>query len=107
MLNYCPLAFMETGGANRTPDKLPSAERAKLFGICDKHLQEVIRVLEPEWLLAIGGFAEKCARRVFAGNSPKIATILHPSPANPAANRDWAAVAVAKLQEVGVWPAVK
>ena len=24
--NYCPLAFMDAGGANRTPDKLPSRE---------------------------------------------------------------------------------
>ena len=25
--NYCPLAFMEASGANRTPDKLPAAEQ--------------------------------------------------------------------------------
>src|SRR5262245_9501569 len=25
--NYCPLAFMEDGGRNRTPDKLPTVER--------------------------------------------------------------------------------
>ena len=27
--NYCPLAFMEESGRNRTPDKLPAAERAR------------------------------------------------------------------------------
>ena len=26
--NYCPLCFLEASGANRTPDKLPAAERA-------------------------------------------------------------------------------
>src|SRR4026209_220177 len=30
VVNYCPLLFMEAGGRNLTPDKLPSAERAPL-----------------------------------------------------------------------------
>ncbi|MBT4091518.1 MAG: single-stranded DNA-binding protein, partial [Deltaproteobacteria bacterium] len=29
--NYCPLIFIEEGGRNRTPDKLPKAEREPLF----------------------------------------------------------------------------
>ncbi|KAK1865345.1 hypothetical protein I4F81_007878 [Pyropia yezoensis] len=28
--NYCPLAFVEASGRNRTPDRLPAAERAPL-----------------------------------------------------------------------------
>ena len=28
--NYCPLVFMEASGRNRTPDKLPVAEKEKL-----------------------------------------------------------------------------
>src|SRR5207237_3505583 len=28
VMNYCPLAFMESTGRNRTPDPLPPAERA-------------------------------------------------------------------------------
>ena len=28
VINYCPLVFMEGSGRNRTPDKLPAAERA-------------------------------------------------------------------------------
>src|SRR5204863_5655040 len=35
VLNYCPLAFVETTGRNRTPDKLPRHERAPLFAACD------------------------------------------------------------------------
>ncbi len=31
VLNYCPLAFMESSGCNRTPNKLPLSERTKLF----------------------------------------------------------------------------
>ena len=103
VVNYCPLAFMEAGGANWTPNKLPAAERAKLFAVCDEHLREVVRILQPAWLLAIGGFAETSARRVFPGSSPQIVSVLHPSPANPAANRDWAGVVRAKLEAAGVF----
>jgi len=102
VVNYCPLAFMEAGGANRTPNKLPALERAELFAACDRHLREVMRILQPECLLAIGGFAENCAKRVVAGDSPKIVSILHPSPASPAANRDWAALVLSKLEAAGV-----
>jgi len=101
--NYCPLVFVEETGANRTPDKLPMAEKQKLFSACDQHLREVVGILNPEWLIGIGAFAEGCARRVFPDNSLRIATLPHPSPANPAANRNWAGLATAKLEEVGVW----
>jgi len=105
VVNYCPLAFVEQSGANRTPDKLPAEEKRKLFAACDDHLREVVRILQPEWLLAIGGFAEICARRIVSADGPKIATILHPSPASPAANRNWSGLAAAKLAEIGVWRA--
>src|ERR1043166_8249168 len=35
VLNYCPLAFLESTGRNRTPDKLPALERERLFAACD------------------------------------------------------------------------
>jgi single-strand selective monofunctional uracil DNA glycosylase len=31
VINYCPLAFLESSGRNRTPDKLPPHESGKLF----------------------------------------------------------------------------
>ena len=61
VVNYCPLAFLEEGGANRTPDKLPALEKANLFSLCDEHLRAVVHILQPEWLLAVGGFAENAA----------------------------------------------
>src|SRR5690348_8692201 len=54
VMNYCPLAFVEKGGRNRTPDKLQPRERAALFARCDEHLIEIIRVLQPEWLIGVG-----------------------------------------------------
>jgi len=103
VLNYCPLAFMEKSGRNRTPDKLPSREREKLFAICDEHLREVMRILEPEWLIGIGDFAAKRARAVIEDPTPRVGQILHPSPVCPASNHNWAGKVTAQLREIGVW----
>ena len=40
----------------------------------------------------------KRAAGIFPGGEVKIGRILHPSPANPAANRDWAGVVVEQLR---------
>jgi single-strand selective monofunctional uracil DNA glycosylase len=53
----------------------------------------------------VGDFALKRAQAVFPQGAPKLGRILHPSPASPAANRAWAALATRQLQELGVWPA--
>ncbi len=103
VLNYCPLAFVEASGRNRTPDKLPVKEREALFAACDQHLRASISALQPEWLIAVGDFAFKRAGSVFSGGSPRLGRILHPSPASPAANRGWATQARAELERLGVW----
>jgi len=100
--NYCPLAFVEESGRNLTPDKLPRGELAPLEAACACHLAEVVRVLEPEWVIGIGQFAAERARRLEL-SGPKILCITHPSPANPAANRDWAARVEEELVKAGVW----
>jgi single-strand selective monofunctional uracil DNA glycosylase len=103
VMNYCPLAFMEAAGCNRTPNKLPTSEKAPLLAACDKHLREVIGALEPEWLIGVGDFAFKRAEEVFSNTLPKIGRILHPSPASPAANANWAALVTKQLQTLGIW----
>ncbi len=105
VVNYCPLAFVEDTGRNRTPDKLPKLEKDALFAACDRHLRAVVSVVQPEWLIAVGDFAFKRAEQVFPGGAPKLGRILHPSPASPAANRGWAGVATQQLQQLGIWPA--
>lgn len=104
--NYCPLAFIESSGRNRTPDKLPRREREALFTRCDEHLREVVRILESKWLIGVGDFAAKRALSIFAAKSPRIGRILHPSPACPESNVDWAGKATAQLQKLGVWPSI-
>lgn len=100
--NYCPLVFMEASGRNRTPDKLPRAEREPLYAACDEHLRRVVTILRPQWVVGIGAFAESRAREVLADRPLRIGRVLHPSPASPKANRDWAGAAAKDLRALGL-----
>lgn len=104
--NYCPLVFMEESGRNRTPDKLPACERDPLFDACDEHLLRLVEILEPEWVVGIGAFAARRAEQSLASGegpgTPEIASVLHPSPANPRANADWTGIVRNQLTELGL-----
>jgi single-strand selective monofunctional uracil DNA glycosylase len=102
-VNYCPLAFLEETGRNRTPDKLPPRERAVLYAVCDEHLRAIVRTLKPQWLIGVGDFAARRAREALADSPPQTGRILHPSPACPASNKDWAGTVTAQLRALGVW----
>ncbi len=104
--NYCPLVFMEESARNVTPDKLPVQLRQPLEAVCDTHLASLIDLLQPEWLVGVGAFAETCLKRVVQERvdlEPQVGRVLHPSPASPAANKDWAGTATRQLVQLGVW----
>jgi single-strand selective monofunctional uracil DNA glycosylase len=103
VVNYCPLAFLEESGRNRTPDKLSPGERERLARICNAHLRAVFEILRPTWVIGIGAYAARAAGLVVEAGSIQIGQILHPSPASPTANRDWAKQATAQLKALGVW----
>jgi single-strand selective monofunctional uracil DNA glycosylase len=103
VVNYCPLAFLEESGRNRTPDKLPPRERAALYAVCDEHLRKIVRILKPQWLIGVGDFATKRAREAIVDSPPRVGQILHPSPACPASNKDWPGTVAAQLRQLGVW----
>jgi len=100
--NYCPLLFLEASGRNRTPDKLPAAERAPLESACDRALRQTILVLRPRLVVGVGHFAESRARQALAGMNVEIGRIPHPSPASPSANRGWAEQAERAFAQLGV-----
>jgi single-strand selective monofunctional uracil DNA glycosylase len=99
--NYCPLAFFDQA-RNLTPDKLPVAEAEPLYAACDEHLRQMVAILEPQWVIGIGAFAEARARKAL-GTTVNIGKVLHPSPASPAANRGWAEAATRQLAAQGIW----
>ena len=105
VINWCPLLFLEETGRNLTPDKLAAADREPVTAACDAHLARVLTLLQPEWALGVGGFAEKRLAAVVPGAVPgaRVGTILHPSPASPVANRGWAPAVDRQLAALGVF----
>jgi single-strand selective monofunctional uracil DNA glycosylase len=104
VLNYCPLCFLEESGRNRTPDHLPRDQRRPLFDLCDEALRSVVEILRPRVVIGVGRVAEGRARETLGDLPVEIGGVTHPSPANPAANRDWPARMDAALATVGIEP---
>lgn len=102
VLNYCPLSFLEEGGRNRTPDKLPIAERRALFEPCDQALQASIRRLRPRFVLGVGAFAAGRVLTALRSLDVRVGSVPHPSPASPTANRGWAAQMDRALKAAGI-----
>jgi single-strand selective monofunctional uracil DNA glycosylase len=100
--NYCPLMFLESTGRNRTPDRLPRAEREPIQASCDRALRRTAEALRPRLLIGLGKYATDRARAALAETDVAVGRVLHPSPANPAANRGWAEQAERELTELGV-----
>jgi single-strand selective monofunctional uracil DNA glycosylase len=100
--NYCPLAFFEETGRNRTPDCLRACEREPLFEVCDRALQRTVEYLKPRYVVGVGKFAENRAKITLADQDVNVGGILHPSPASPAANRNWVGQATRQLAALGV-----
>ncbi|MBI4552260.1 MAG: single-stranded DNA-binding protein [Candidatus Latescibacteria bacterium] len=100
--NYCPLLFMDEAGRNLTPDRLPVADRDPLFLVCDRALRQVVEDMRPSLVVGVGGFAEGRARKVLHDLNLRIGCLLHPSPANPHANRDWDRIADRVFEELRV-----
>lgn len=102
VLNYCPLLFMEAEGRNRTPDKLPVAERTPLLKACDRALGDTIALLAPRFAVGIGAFAARQVKAVVGDMAITAGQITHPSPANPRANRGWSRLVEQELRQMGI-----
>lgn len=94
--NYCPLLLIKDG-RNLIPERLNRDETAALTAICDRALAAAVRALEPTAIVGIGRYAERRASEVL-GEDADVRYLLHPSPANPMANRDWPALAEQTLK---------
>ncbi len=101
--NYCPLAFLGETGRNLTPDKLPLQLRKELYRHCADHFERILTILQPEKVIGIGRFAFQRASEIADPMGIETMEILHPSPASPAANKDWKGKATDKLILADVW----
>jgi single-strand selective monofunctional uracil DNA glycosylase len=100
--NYCPLVFMEGSGRNRTPDKLPKAEKKALFEACDRALHQTVALLQPHHVIGVGTFAAQRAAQALRNMDVRVGRITHPSPANPKANQGWDTLIETELGELGI-----
>lgn len=100
--NYCPLLFLDDAGRNITPDKLASVDKTALFPLCDRFLATMLESLRPRWAVGVGAFARQRLEAVAPALGIGVASIPHPSPANPAANRGWARQARVALRAAGI-----
>lgn len=94
--NYCPLLFIGNGH-NLIPERLNRHETEALTAVCDRALVAAIRALAPAAVVGIGRYAERRAKLVL-GEDAEVRYLPHPSPANPAANRDWPLLAEQALK---------
>ncbi|MBU6428069.1 MAG: single-stranded DNA-binding protein [Cyanobacteria bacterium REEB65] len=102
--NYCPLLLLGTGGENITPADLPKRDLAALHEACDAALAEVLSALSPQVAVGVGNYARKRLEEVVRKYKMTIPVggILHPSPANPQANRGWGETVDRELANLGV-----
>lgn len=82
VINYCPLLFLDNGGANVTPADFPKSDKVRLprfTAACDEHLRRVVSALDARIVIAVGGYSDTRCRIALAGSVP-IVKITHPSP---------------------------
>ena len=101
--NYCPLVFMQASGRNLTPDKLPRAERERLFAACDRALRASVAELRPAYVVGIGRFAAERAASALQQSGVKLGSVPHPSPASTGGNRGWDALMERALAGLGIF----
>lgn len=89
--NYCPLLFLAQD-RNMIPSSLSASERQPLEKLCSNALAQAVDILQPAAIMALGRYAEKQAQSVL-GDSVAVHYLLHPSPANPKANKHWVEIA--------------
>jgi len=90
--NYLPLGLLNSKGKNITPAELPAHIQKTIGILCDKALCDVISLLQVDTVVAIGRYAEKKALKVLRAwdtAGVKVVSISHPSPRNPASNKEW------------------
>ena len=102
VVNYCPLLFLDGDGRNITPDKLKTAECLPMIQACNKALRRIIERTRAARVIGVGNYAEAQIKNTLNDMNVQVGKILHPSPANPAANNGWTETVLKQLHELGI-----
>jgi Uracil DNA glycosylase superfamily. len=102
VLSYSPLIFFRSEGrrANIALSDVKSLDRKRIEKVSDEFLKRYIKELKCDTLVGIGDYAHRALVRCSDGE--RLLKIAHPSPANPAANGDWAGRTYCYLKSEGV-----
>ncbi|MFA5514563.1 MAG: uracil-DNA glycosylase family protein [Sphaerochaetaceae bacterium] len=107
VMNYCPLVFVDGGatGKNIIPEKLIKEEQLSLENVCDAYLDDIITLIKPKALVGIGRYAQKklSEAKKRLNIDLDVFSILHPSPSNPQANKNWQEVVSTQLKKASLW----
>ena len=113
VLNYCPLLFIEktiSKEGKKGVRNLPLVEiknresKRKLVKACDNYLSEIVKILNPSYIIGIGDFAEKRIKIVIKGNDRiTIGKIIHPSKRVIKYDDIWKCVVTKQLKEMKLW----
>lgn len=77
--------------------------------ICDRYLARIIRILGVSIVVGVGKYAADHTNVILRENNirgVRVVRIMHPSPANPVANREWEPRVTGELIESGAWNTV-
>jgi len=99
--SFCPLVFMDEGGRNLTPDRLPAPARRRLEASGAEVARTLVRLWSIEATACLGRWAFDQAR---AAGLPRPLLLPHPSPIHPG-SRNWDSQVEALLVAEGLWPA--
>ncbi|XP_067929553.1 single-strand selective monofunctional uracil DNA glycosylase-like isoform X1 [Watersipora subatra] len=105
LFNYCPIALMEKSGKNITPAQLPAQVKRTLTALCDEALlQSILLFPNCKSLVGIGRFAEERIKAVCKAGELQHQQkyLLHPSPQNPDANKNWNSRAQKAFEDLGL-----
>ena len=96
---------MSVTGKNITPPDMKVEFRRPLNDLCDRALCDVVMLLKPKIIVGVGKYAQERAQTALQSaniGGIQIEAIMHPSPANPTANKGWNPIVQKQLEDMGV-----
>ncbi|EDW44763.1 single-strand selective monofunctional uracil-DNA glycosylase [Drosophila sechellia] len=98
--NFCPLAFFGADGRNITPSEIRGTYKKQLGDLCLQTLEEQLKLLKPEVIVAVGEYVHSALKRSGYGKTSSVSVfrLPHPSPRSPN-NTNWPEKAQAFLEE--------